>query len=232
LASGELRSVDRLSLLEGANAIAVRRDDGNWEVAQFERAELVGERTYVLRGWLRGQLGSETWKESGAAAAVTGQPFVVLDETLVRVPVGESGVGRPFNWRYGPVTRDVGDGSYDGETHAFAGIGRRPFAPVHVRGWREAAGHLNLSWIRRTRIGGDSWEAAEVALGEAVEAYEVDIVDVNGTAVRTLAVSEPSAAYSAAQQIADFGSVPAALRCRIYQMSATAGRGKPRELEV
>jgi hypothetical protein len=59
-----------------------------------------------------------------------------------------------------------------------------------VRGLR-SAGDLAISWIRRTRLGGDSWDAAEVPLGEETERYEVDILD-GPTVKRTLTATSPT----------------------------------------
>ncbi|WP_156796395.1 hypothetical protein [Brevundimonas sp. BAL3] len=50
---------------------------------------------------------------------------------------------------------------------------------------------------------------------------------MNGaTVVRTLSVTTPTAIYTAAQQTADFGAPQASIAVRIYQMSATVGRGR------
>ena len=49
--------------------------------------------------------------------------------------------------------------------HAFTGVGLLPLSPVHVRGTR-TGGDLAITWMRRTRIGGDSWDAVDVPLGE------------------------------------------------------------------
>lgn len=66
---------------------------------------------------------------------------------------------------------------------------------------------------------------AVVALDESVEAYELEIL--NGTnVVRVLSVTEASAFYLAAQQVADFGSLQASVSVKIYQISAVVGRGK------
>ena len=54
------------ALFAGANAAAVQRADGAWEVMQFANAELVGESTYLLSRLLRGQAGSE-WAMARAA---------------------------------------------------------------------------------------------------------------------------------------------------------------------
>jgi len=101
---------------------------------------------------------------------------------------------------------------------------------VRVRGVR-AGGDVLLSWIRRTRIGGDSWEAPEVPLGEDAEAYEVDILD-GASIKRTLVSAAPAVSYTAAQQVADFGSEQPAYDVRVYQMSASYGRGTPRAAVV
>lgn len=230
LASGSLRSESRLAVYDGANALAVRRDDGSWEVCQFVRAELVAPLTYALSGFLRGQQGTEDLRASGTAIAAAGQPVVVVDATLVQVPVGEAGIGRPLNWRYGPANRDIGHATYGQSNHAFAGVARRPYAPVHVRG-RRVNGDVAISWVRRTRIEGDGWAQAEVTLGEQVEAYEVDILDGDAV-VRTLPAATPAVTYRKVDQIADFGLVPATVACRVFQMSATWGRGKARDAVV
>jgi hypothetical protein len=114
--------------------------------------------------------------------------------------------------------------------HTFQGLGLKPLSPVHVRGLR-AGGDVLLSWIRRTRLGGDSWETPEVPLGEDAESYEVDILD-GGSVVRTLASATPTVTYTAAQQAADFGSSLPAYDIRVYQLSASYGRGTPRAAVV
>ena len=230
LASGTLRSVPQLSLFEGANALAVRRDDGSFEVAQFANADLVDALTYELYGFLRGQLGTDIDTDHTQTLAAAGAPIVLLDSRLTRIPLSEDALRRSFNWRYGPANRDIGHQSYAETRHAFQGIARRPLSPVHVRAHR-AAGDIQLSWIRRTRIGGDNWEIEEVALGEETEAYEVDILN-GASVVRTLKSQIPNAMYSSAQQTMDFGAPQASISIIVYQMSAQYGRGAPRQVVV
>jgi hypothetical protein len=159
-----------------------------------------------------------------------GVPFVLLDDSVVRLPLTAAEVGLALNWRYGPGARDVGDASYVALTHAFRGVGARPYAPVHVRGAR-AGGDLTVSWIRRTRSGGDNWSETEVPLSELSERYEVDVLD--GAVVRrTLTSTLPSVVYSSVNQTADFGSVQAAVSVRVYQLSGTGSRGTARAAVV
>jgi hypothetical protein len=93
---------------------------------------------------------------------------------------------------------------------------------VHLRATRAAEG-VTLTWIRRTRVNGDSW-SGEVPLGEQSEAYEVDILD-GMDVVRTLSASQPSVLYAAADELADFGAPQSSLSVRVVQLSATVGRG-------
>ena len=95
---------------------------------------------------------------------------------------------------------------------------------MHLKARRGGSG-VTLSWIRRTRIGGDGW-GLDVPLGEEREAYEVDILS-GGAVVRTLASDAPSVLYAAADELADFGTPQGSLSVAIYQLSTTVGRGTP-----
>jgi hypothetical protein len=214
-------------MLGGVNLAAVRNGDGDWEIIQFLNATLVDAQTYELAGLLRGQFGTEGAMSDALAA---GAPFVLLDGAVTRVPLQDSELKLPLNWRYGPGNRDIGDDSYKTISFAYQGLGRRPLSPVHVKGVR-ASGDLNISWIRRTRSGGDNWELPEVPLGEDVETYEVDILD--GAAVkRTISAAAPGVVYASADQIADFGSVQSTVSVKVYQTNTLFGRGAPRAAVV
>lgn len=227
LDAGTLSSTTRLNLFAGANAIAVEGIDGDWEVLQFETATLVAPQTYELDTLLRGQAGTERAMRETIAA---GAQVVVLDAAVTRLPLSLGEIGLPFVWRYGPAKRAIGDASYRSTTHAFRGVGLRPLSPVHVRA-RRSSGDIVLSWVRRTRTDGDNWETLDVPLGEASEAYEVDILS-GGSVVRTLAAGTTSTVYAAAEQIADFGAPQSSVAVRVYQMSDVLGRGAPREAVI
>jgi hypothetical protein len=223
LTNGVLTSADPVAMLGGANLAALGTPAGEWEIIQFATATLVDARTYEIGGLLRGQFGTE-----GAIGdrLATGATFVLVDGAVTPIPLKENELKLSFNWRCGPGNRDIGDASYVTTPFAFQGLGLRPLSPVHLRGKR-TAGDLSISWIRRSRSGGDNWEAIEVPLGEESESYEVDILD--GVAVkRTIRVSTPLAIYSSADQIADFGSVQPAVSVKVYQTNAVFGRGAPR----
>ncbi len=172
---------------------------------------------------MRGQFGTE-----GAMVGMLASDaqFVLLDGSVTRVPLQESERKIALNWRCGPGNRDIGDASYVTQSFAYQALGLRPLSPVHVKA-RRTSGDVGLTWIRRTRAGGDNWELPEVPLGEESESYEIDILD-GAIVKRTLTTSSPSVVYSSANQIADFGNVQSSLSVRIYQTNVLFGRGAAR----
>jgi hypothetical protein len=223
LASGALASASEEAVLNGANSAAIQNAGGDWHLFQFANAELVGERTYLLSGLLRGQLGSE---RTIAEAIAAGAPFVRLDASLVPLARGTDMLGRAFSYRVGRSSDDVGNPNMTGFASTVGATALLPWAPAHVRGERTEDG-VQLSWVRRTRFGGDSWDALDVPLNEESEAYRVAILD-GDVVVRTIEVAAPFAFYAGADEAADFGAPQPALHVRVAQRSAIAGAGHAR----
>jgi hypothetical protein len=224
LYSGELASLDEATILSGrANALAIRNADGDWEILQFCNAALVDAGVYDLTKLLRGRLGTEHAMRNPVAA---GARIVVLDGVIAQIQaaLAERGVTRFYKW--GPSSLDPSDVAWQQGTFTARCVGLMPWSPVHVAGVRNGAGDLAITWIRRTRFGGDWADGADVPLNEESERYEVDILD-GANVARTIATTFPAATYSAAQQTANFGSPQPSIAVRVYQLSATVGRGRP-----
>lgn len=220
LVAGALSGQPEAAVLGGANACAIRHADGGWEILQFRDALLVAERTYVLRHLIRGQRGTE--HRTGAVAS--GALVVMLDGPLVSLGTGFDLVGRPFRYRVGSSVLLAADPAV-AEVEATAGLlALTPFAPVHLQARREAGG-IRLGWTRRTRLGGDGWDLAEIGLGETAERYLLTIRDGGGAAVRSVETATPDHLYAAADEIADFGAPQPAIRISVQQVSAAAGPG-------
>lgn len=228
LYSGELESVADALLFGGANLAAIQNADGEWELLQFGAVELVSVGVYDLRRLLRGQFGTEGAMRSPVAA---GARFVLLDEAVVEAAMTADERNLAFNWKIGPAPYDISHPAFATQTHAFSGLGLRPYSPVHVRGNRNGSGDLTLTWVRRNRLGADSWDQSDIPMSEVVQAYEVDIMD-GSTVKRTLTATSPTAVYTASQQVADFGSVQSVVSVRVYQMSQVFGRGAVRAAMV
>jgi hypothetical protein len=226
LAGGALSSLEDVRVLGGANAAAIHGPAG-WEVMQFAGAELVAEDTYLLSRLLRGQLGTEDAISNPTPA---GAPFVVLDRALVPVARNVDFLGRSFSYRVGRIDADVADPAMTAVEAAVGPTALLPRSPAHVRGTRDGSG-VHLSWIRRTRRGGDSWETAEVPLGEASERYRVEILS-GATVKRTLETATPAVLYAAADELADFGAPQASLVLRVAQLSAVVGPGRSRAVTL
>jgi hypothetical protein len=222
LFGGVLASVSDAAFFAGANMAALRPPDGAWEVIQFAHAQLVAARTYVLSRLLRGQGGSE-WAQGDPLPA--GAPFVLLDDHLVTVAQGVEAVGVALSLRFAAAARGHGGPNAAAVAVTPGPVALKPLSPVHLRGRRTAAG-VELTWIRRTRTGGDAWEVTEVPLGEEREAYEVDVM-AGASVKRTLVASSATVLYAAADELADFGAPQSALTIRVAQLSASVGRGNP-----
>ncbi|MEA2990834.1 MAG: hypothetical protein QOG83_3545, partial [Alphaproteobacteria bacterium] len=219
-AGGALASVPESGVLNGANVGAVQRPDGAWEVLQFSSAELTGERTYRLSNFLRGQMGSE-WAMADPLPA--GAPFVLLDQHAVTLARGIDMLGRTMQLRVVAADRDHGDPAAVALTASVPTTALKPLAPVHLAAQR-LTGLAMLSWIRRKRGPMPaSWDIP-VALDEDNESYQVDILS-GSTVVRTLSTTQSNVAYTASDEILDFGALQPTLSIRVYQLSATVGRG-------
>nr|WP_281290086.1 phage tail protein [Rhodoligotrophos appendicifer] len=225
LYGGAAASLPELAVFGGGNLLAIETGEGRWEVLQFADAELVGPQSWALSMLLRGQFGSEG---EMAASIAAGARCLILDGAVVPVAMQAADVGLPYHYRAGPAGDDIGADTYLTLEHAFSGTGLRPYSPAHLRGRREASGDILIQWVRRTRRGGDNWALAEVALAEEREAYVVEVLDGSDEVVRTLAVDEASVRYEAAQQAADFGTPANDFAVKVYQVSATYGRGTAR----
>jgi hypothetical protein len=227
--SDELSTLPEENVLNGGNALAIENSNGGWEIVQFVYAQLTGTRTYTLTKLLRGQLGTEDQMENALPA---GARIVLLESTLQQLSLGINDINREYYIQYGPANRDIGDDLYQTVQRTFTGRGLRPYSPVHVGGIDEGSGNIRISWIRRTRINGDSWDYIDdVPLNEAYERYEVDVLDGSDNVVRTLTVTDAtSVVYTAAQQSTDGISTP--FDVIVYQISDQVGRGIGRRTTI
>jgi hypothetical protein len=99
-----------------------------------------------------------------------------------------------------------------------------PLPPVRPKARRTGDG-IALSWLRRTRIDGDSWDLVEVPLGEESERYELGILDGEDLLYAEI-VNASGWVYPSAQELADFGSPQQEIGLSLRQLSATIGRGR------
>jgi hypothetical protein len=149
----------------------------------------------------------------------------VLDRNIVPIARGLDMVGRRMRFRVVAASRDHGDPSAVEIALRPGTLALLPLTPVHLKGARETGG-VRFSWRPRRRgLAGVSF-AARADLGEASQAYEMEILS-GSTVVRTLSATAASILYAAGDEILDFGSAQSSFSVRLYQISAAVGRGLP-----
>ena len=93
---------------------------------------------------------------------------------------------------------------------------------LHLRVQEIGDGSLEVTWIRRTRIDGDAWDAPEVPLGEESELYTVSVIK-DGSVLREKMVSSPLWIYPLSEQAAD--GLTGTFKIEVAQVSASFGAG-------
>lgn len=218
-AGADLSARERAEVLDGANLLALGTG-ADWELVQFAGAELVGPGLWRLTDLLRGQFGTDAVRPAEWPA---GALAVLVDPAVRQVDLPLALRAQPRRWRVGPADLPPDDPALAERVEAFRGVGLRPYAPVHLRARRAAPGAaLNLRWTRRTRLGGDDWEAWEVPLAEEAERYLVRVIHA-GDVAREVEVAAPVWSYAPATQAAD--GVTGPFELRVAQISAVWGPG-------
>lgn len=212
------------NILAGANLLAAIKANGETELIQFRKAVLTGTSTVTVSGLLRGRRGTEPY----ATGHTDGETVVLLSTASTQLL---SNARTDINAAMDYVAPTIGQlfESATGFTFTPTGEDLKPYSPaqvdIAVPGTPDG---VDISWLRRTRIGGEMVDDMDVPLSEQSENYEVDILDgPGGTVLRTLMTSTESVNYSDADITTDFGSLPAILDVVVYQISDAVGRGKP-----
>lgn len=222
--AGDLSSIDELAQFAGGNALAYGAP-GRWEICSPRTVTLNADGSLRMTDWLRGRFGTE-W---AASLHQSGDALVLLtDPDLAWISMESGAIGLARDYRGITSGRSIDTDTTRSET--YSAVNLTPLSPVYLNGSRHPSTRdWSLSWTRRGRVSPDWRSSVDVPVGEASEAYEVEIYDGSGyaTVKRTLTASTPAAAYTSAQQVTDFGANQATLYVRVYQISATVGRGYP-----
>ena len=223
LTQGALYSITQLQMFGGANHFAYGVD-GRWEIIAAQTCTLVSGTTYTLSNLLRGRFGTEQFMGSHA----NGDSLVLLDTTdIAAIVMGSGTIGLSYLYRGITLDRDISTDS--NRAFTYAGVNLKPLSPIALTGNRDASNDWALTWVRRTRDGGEWRDNVDASLGETSEAYQVDVFSdgAYATVKRTISTTSPAATYTSADQTTDFGGNQGTLYLKIYQMSATVGRGYP-----
>jgi hypothetical protein len=222
---GDLFSASEVDVLNWQANLALYGD----ELIQWQSAVEVSPNVYDLSLLLRGRKGTE-WA-CGTHAA--GERFVLPSAgTVVRyaAPLSDFLATRYYKVvSPGQLVVAVGAVTFVNQAR-----GLRCYAPVGIAATRDGSDNLTLSWTRRTRYQAEWLDYSDVPLGEAAEAYEVDVLDApGGTVLRTISgLTSPTASYSAADQTADGLTPGDPVTVVVYQLNSVIGRGYGAEATV
>ncbi|MDQ0454275.1 baseplate multidomain protein megatron [Rhizobium paknamense] len=213
LAFGSFASASELSVLNGANLLAVRAENDVWEVLAFTTAAETSSGEWQLSGLLRGLYGTE---DAMAAGAASGADVVLLDSAVLSLGLSSDEIGLTLNLiaeAAGTGLETMGPESFSGGLRA-----ETPLSPAHLAVKRLAGGDIAVSWVRRGRIDADNWAASDIPLDEESESYQLEIMDAAGTVKRTLTLTDSAYTYGLLAQVADFGGAASSLQFRVRQV--------------
>ena len=185
----EPETATEAQVLNGANAAAVLRMDGTAEIIRFAAVTDNADGTITLGTLLRGRFGTEHLAGGHRAGAAV----LMLDSPALPFPVPQGKLGVPVYLRF--------LGRYDTlntaptVTLVPSAAAEKPWSPASIAGERDGSGNLSMTWLRRTRFGGE-WinGTGTVPLNEASEAYEVDVMSGPPAVARTYSADAGAAA--------------------------------------
>ncbi len=206
----DLAAVDDLALLAGENRFAVQTETG-WETLQARNIELISINTYRLGTFLRGLAGTDA---DMMDVVPSGARIVFLGQGFADLPISNDHLGDQIS-----LTATAAGRESDPVSTVYSARHLRPLSPVHGIA-QMIEGGLNLSWIRRTRTGGETWAGIDVPLGEAREFYRAEFVK-DDIVITSFESAEPRLSVSAAS----LQSIGAYDKIRISQGSDAFGYG-------
>lgn len=156
-----LESRDDDALANGSNLAVL-----GGEVIQFGSAVAVGPRRFRLSRLLRGRRGTE-W---AMASHGLGERFALLSPAALQpIELSLEAVGT--------IVAAKAGGLADEDAPAIQivpeGEALRPPSPVHLRARWAADGSVNISWVRRSRVGWAWIDGIDTPLGESAEKYRL-----------------------------------------------------------
>nr|WP_103334142.1 glycoside hydrolase TIM-barrel-like domain-containing protein [Pseudotabrizicola formosa] len=226
--TGILESTSSSGLLAGKNLIAIGGDDPTrWEIFQYQTAELISPGVYSLTARLRGLMGTDSVMP---ASWPIGSYVVLINDFLTQISLSKEQVNVERHYRLGFSSEDIGADTVVHDVLAFKGVVLRPFSVSHLQVALDTSESHIFTWIRRSRLGGDSWEGYDAPLGEERELYEVRIFSSDGRVLHSEVVTEPRYMMSTEQR--GLIGISSIYSLEVSQISAVYGVGPVKRIDV
>ncbi|TGD45285.1 host specificity protein [Pseudotabrizicola sediminis] len=193
-----LESTSPSGMLSGKNLVAIGGDDPTqWEIFQYQTAELISPGVFSLSTRLRGLAGTDALMPLSRPA---GSYVVLIDESLIQISLSTDHLNVERHYRLAFANEDIGSDTVVHDIETFKGSGLRPLSVSHLRFTMDGLQNHRFTWVRRTRIGGDSWEGYDAPIGEDRELYAIRIISSDGRILHNDVTTETHFLISAAQR--------------------------------
>jgi len=214
-----LAALSDADIFAGGNLLAIETPQG-WEILQAADIELVGVDTYRISRLLRGQYGTD---HVLGFAVQAGARVVYLGQGWQDISLNADLRGNDIDFTLSASGRE----NTENFVLNYQANHLRPLSPVHIKAAR-VDDTIDISWIRRTRIGGDDWASLDVSLGEESEVYEVKFLD-EGVTVLVKDVTTTSLQIPITEMETLYGSPLGEITITVSQISQKYGRGAVRQ---
>lgn len=220
MGQGSLASATWSEFINGANVAVIGSPSlQNWEIILFQNAVQQTDGSYVLSNILRGRRGTEF----RTGTHVTGETAIFVTRATLTSYLLSLGVIGATRYYKGVGLNQLPEDATVVKL-ASTGAPMKPWTVTKVAAALSGS-DVVITWNRRNRLFSDALLPA-LPLSEATESYQIDILSGHlGTVKRTLTATSETVTYHAADITTDFGSLPATLYFKVYQMSAVVGRG-------
>lgn len=224
----QLASITYEDFVAGKNCVAIGVE-GQWEYVFFREIEVLSPTVVKLKGLLRGRRGTDVHMASHQAGDVVlflRSGGIDLGAPLSAQSFDVSDLGDAYRWLASgnPARRAPA-----AVTVTLEGEALKPFTVTGLKANLVVGDDIDLSWVRRDRLGARDQVTDALPLSETDEAYDLEIL-AGTSVVRTLTdLTSPAYTYDAADQVTDGFTTPlSTIKVRVYQKGAT-GRGFMKE---
>lgn len=223
--TADLASITEAQLLTGQNKALVGKP-GRWVIVYFQTVS-VSAKTATISNIIWSAPHYQTFLNSLAA----GDYFVLLQPGHhVRFSGEVDKLGDSIFYK--AASDDFNIAQVPTESHTLVGRAEMPFPATNLNAVINGS-DIDLSWDWRSRLNPIAILTGpdDTVHGESSLSFEIDIMD-GSTVKRTLTATTNEKKYLAADITTDFGSMPASLKFRVYQISALVGRGYVAEATI
>lgn len=215
LKTGTLSSYNHLDVLNGKNWAMIGQ-----EIIGFRTATLTAPNTYQLSGLIRGRKGTEPFMSTHANSEM----FVLLNDALIEFPYTQANKSTTFQFKFVTIGSDISKATAVSAMPNTAS--RRPWIVSNLAGVK-VGNDWSLTWVGRNQFDGEMVDATTVINPDGFAGYMIHIVQTGSPEVikRSVIQQTTTYTYSAADQIADWGSLQSTITIRIAQIDLNTGPG-------